>query len=400
MIRKIVFFVASPFNGRDFRRFGIEILRSNGFEVFVYDFSPLVYPKLYEAGVSDDPIEYQKHFCFVNECDAIKAIREFGSDTFVICMMPYYKKTFWIYKSLSEKSVHYAVSATNAIPQGPQQRTDINLFFNKSLNKISRLSYATIRDIPYRVSFSRYMGIRAPDLIIAGGALSVRNHRSACPLRKETEILWSHTLDYDIFLEMKRKNSAKNANAVFIDAGALNQRGDNLTLEVNSTLNREKYIHNFYNFFNKVEKETGSIVNIAAHPGYDGCSYPEEFGNRLTIVGKTADMISQSNFVMTHGSTAVSFAVIFKKPIIFITTDEILAETEQAEGLANMASWFGKTLINIDQSFDINWEDELLIDNYYYSNYKNSYIKKRGSQESNSWQIVADRLKSMCHQKR
>jgi hypothetical protein len=52
-IIKIVFFVASPFDKRDFKRFGIDLLRSNGFEVFVYDLSPIVFPKLYEVGVSE-----------------------------------------------------------------------------------------------------------------------------------------------------------------------------------------------------------------------------------------------------------------------------------------------------------------------------------------------------------
>jgi len=395
MISNIVFFVVSPFNERDFKRFGIDILRSNGFEVLVYDFSPLVYPKLYAAWVSDLFL-YQKHFCFVNKYDAIKAIQELDSDTFVICMMSYYKKVFWIYKSLSKTKAPYAVSLTNAIPGSRIEDTGINnRLLNNILYKISRLSYAKIKNIPYRTVFSRYLGIRAPDLVIAGGAESVKNHRGHWPFGKETETLWAHTLDYDILLEMRRKNSAKTADAVFLDAGVLNLRGDGLTLEVTPTLSRKKYRASLHDFLNKVEKETGCIVNIAAHPGYAGCNHPDEFGKRLTIVGKTAEMISQSHFVITHGSTAVSFAVILGKPIIFITTDELLAMTEHAVFIGNMASCFGKTLINIDHPFDIDWDNELLIDNIFYSNYKNSFIKKKGSQEINSWQIVANRLKSM-----
>ena len=82
-ISKIVLFVISPFDKRDFKRFGIDILRSNGFEVLVYDFSPLVYHRLHEAGVSDQA-DYEKHYCFVTKFDAIKAIRELETDSFVI----------------------------------------------------------------------------------------------------------------------------------------------------------------------------------------------------------------------------------------------------------------------------------------------------------------------------
>jgi hypothetical protein len=393
MISKIVFFVVSPFNERDFKRYGIDILSSNGFEVLVYDFSPLVHPKLYEVGVSD-PIEYQKHFCFVNKSDAIKAIRELGSDTFVICMMFYDKRRFWIYRSLSKTRAAYAVSLTNAIPQGRPEDTGINRFLNNFLKKISRVSYTKIRNIPYRTAFSHYLGIRAPDLVIAGGSESLKNYRNSCPFGKETEILWAHTLDYDIFLGMRCKNSVKNANAVFIDPGTLSH-GDELAMEIDGILSREKYLPSLRNFFNKVEKETRRIVNIAAHPGYAGRSHPDEFGKRLTIVGKTAEMISQSDFVMTHSSTAISFAVILGKPIIFLMTDEYLARPEFAVDIQYMASWFGKIPINIDHLIDLDWDKELTVDEAYYSEYKNAFIKKDGSEEINIWQIVANRLRSM-----
>ena len=70
-ISKIVFFVASPFDKRDFKRFDIDILRSNGFEVFVYDFSPILNPRLHEVGVSEQSV-YEKHFCFVNKLNFLR----------------------------------------------------------------------------------------------------------------------------------------------------------------------------------------------------------------------------------------------------------------------------------------------------------------------------------------
>ena len=125
-------------------------------------------------------------------------------------------------------------------------------------------------------------------------------------------------------------------------------------------INREKQCSNLRNFFNKVEKETGCIVNIAAHPGYDGSSYPDEFGKRLTIVDKTMEMVGRSNFVMTHCSTALGFAVFLRKPIIFLTLnpDEELV-VEKDPSIEHMASWFGKVPINIeDYPIDIDWEKE------------------------------------------
>ena len=204
-ISKIVLFVASPFNERDFKRFGIDILRSNGFEVVVYDFSPLVYPKLYEVGVSD-PIEYQKHFCFVNKSDAIKAIRELGSDTFVIYHMFYNKTTFWIYKTFSKANVPYMTVLACAIPQSRLEDTDINHFLNNFLKKVSRLSIKKIKNIQYRSYFSRYLGIRAANLVVAAGAEAVNNYGKTCLFGEKTEILYTPSFDYNIFLEMRCLN--------------------------------------------------------------------------------------------------------------------------------------------------------------------------------------------------
>ena len=203
----------------------------------------------------------------------------------------------------------------------------------------------------------------------------------------------------------KSRNEANSANAVYLDMGILNLNNDDLTLEQDSDINiathigginRAKQCSNLRNFFNKVETETGCIVNIAAHPGYDGSSYPDEFGKRLAIVDKTIEMISRSNFVMIHCSTAVSFAVIFRKPIIFLTLnqDEELVREQNPE-IEHMASWFGKIPINIEHPIDLDWDKELKINDDLYLNYKNSFLITKGTEEINSWQIVANRIKQM-----
>ena len=48
-IKKVVVFNTTPLTKRDFIRFGGKVLKENGFDVWFYDFSPVVYPKLYES---------------------------------------------------------------------------------------------------------------------------------------------------------------------------------------------------------------------------------------------------------------------------------------------------------------------------------------------------------------
>ena len=60
-IYKIFFFVESTFNQRDYNRFGFEILKSHGYEVHVWDFSPLLVKKAYKQYKAPDPIKYKYH---------------------------------------------------------------------------------------------------------------------------------------------------------------------------------------------------------------------------------------------------------------------------------------------------------------------------------------------------
>ena len=51
VVKKIIFFCFAPFIKQHYKRFGAEVLESNGFEVRFYDFSPIVFPDLNEGTV-------------------------------------------------------------------------------------------------------------------------------------------------------------------------------------------------------------------------------------------------------------------------------------------------------------------------------------------------------------
>ena len=57
------------------------------------------------------------------------------------------------------------------------------------------------------------------------------------------------------------------------------------------------------------------------------------------------------------------------------------------------ADSLGKTVINVDEPLNIDWEKELHVDEKIYDDCVDKYIKKRGSAKLNTWQILADYLK-------
>ena len=64
-------------------------------------------------------------------------------------------------------------------------------------------------------------------------------------------------------------------------------------------------------------------VVICAHPKAEKYKTKNYFENRKIYFNKTCEIIKSSRGVISHNSTAVNFAVLSKKPIIFITSNLI-----------------------------------------------------------------------------
>ena len=89
----------------------------------------------------------------------------------------------------------------------------------------------------------------------------------------------------------------------------------------------------------KVEKEFDVKVEIAGHPKTDHDEFPSYFGRRKTVYGKTWKMIRDSKFIINRNSTAINFAVIYNKPIIFHTSSEIETDPVMLNQVWSIASW-------------------------------------------------------------
>ncbi len=74
MIRKVVFLTDNPFNDRDYRIFGFEILESRGFPMEAWDCSPVVYPEVSRSYVPPDVFKGKNLRVFRTEKDVLDAI--------------------------------------------------------------------------------------------------------------------------------------------------------------------------------------------------------------------------------------------------------------------------------------------------------------------------------------
>ena len=112
--------------------------------------------------------------------------------------------------------------------------------------------------------------------------------------------------------------------------------------------------------------------------------------------GRTAELIRDCEAVVCHDSTAVQFAVLLAKPVIFVTTDELM-NTYEGRSIAKIAAELGKSPVNLDgtELQSVDWSKEMQVDAVKYAAYKAKYIKTAGSPEIPLWDIVINHIESL-----
>ena len=121
---------------------------------------------------------------------------------------------------------------------------------------------------------------------------------------------------------------------------------------------------------------------------------PDYFKGRKCIKGKTIELIKKSRLVLGHCSTALIFANLFYKPVIFMTCSELeKIHRYKNDNVEELAKWFGKASVYLDDYSGIDLEEELVVSRGHYDDYRKAYIKTEQSEDLPSWQIIADSLR-------
>ena len=76
-------------------------------------------------------------------------------------------------------------------------------------------------------------------------------------------------------------------------------------------------------FFKTFEVNTGLKIKFAIHPKSRTKNLEKILKDVDYSIGNTHELVRDSSVVLLHASTSVSYAVLFKKPAIFLTSDKL-----------------------------------------------------------------------------
>lgn len=148
----------------------------------------------------------------------------------------------------------------------------------------------------------------------------------------------------------------------------------------------DRYYSRLNKLFDAVEKKYNCHVVICAHPSATKYTEHNYFNGRKIVYNATAQYAKSSIGVITHFSTAMSFAVITHKPIMLVTTDELNATNNAGYTLME----YTKVLLNVpfynlDHESDVSFRD---VDVSKYDQYLHDYLIMPGAKDVSNGQII------------
>jgi len=397
----IIFLFPYSLTAWDAERYGFNVLIAKGLEIHVFDISALISTRLnnHSTYLEENYIKKIKSYLILEQ-----QIKQHSKHSIYIDCINGLNGFQWngrkIFNLFKKYNVTYYIIEIGSLPLAlPQHRIQIISKIKKALNIPKLVTFIKWKLGKWAVHFQciYFNWYQFPTKIFVGNTEMLTTYLSKYHLNP-CIVIPIHSFDYDKYLHYLRDHvsiTSEEKICVFLDQ-ALAYHSDFGNAVSFRPVTSKKYIASMNQFFDKIERETGLHVVIAASPRAQSEMISAMFGNRTVIKNKTVELVAKSSLVLMHSSTAVSFAVLFNKPILLIKTVEMLNAHGFSIFLDNMAIALNLKPICIDYVDEV---QKLILTNYSdwqknYDDYKYKYVMTKGLKDKTIWDIVADEARN------
>ena len=207
---------------------------------------------------------------------------------------------------------------------------------------------------------SRYLPKVLTHRLVAG--LQWEKYCEDIQKKSSITLVKGHSHDYSAYLLARDKllncdqnffESRETSQSVFLSSPNPRFASDSNLTQKKNEWTCDVWYPSLCHFLDNLEEKFCCTVKIAGH--YKSKFQPKDplFGGRDVIYGATQKLIEHSNFVISMASTATSFAVIYRKPLIFIYSNQVSKNLSAMHDIKGMAQKFGIVPINIDEELSI-----------------------------------------------
>ena len=392
-MNKIIFLCGRYLEKRDFIQFGISRYQKKNIKVEIWYLNQLVKRNYKTKRFKLNNIDIKE---IKNLSSLENELKKNMSNCLYNSKINYSFDTMKIYKLLSKYGTNYLVQASMfSNKQGRQGKiknslkNKFNLLIKKKFFHIKKIFLYKI----FNLISPTILGIKKAKYVYLMGKESYLNRKSHKLVGKKTSLIWGHHRSYDDFLRSgARKIKTKKKKALYIDSGA--PYGPDLIELGLDDLKPNSYYRSVRMFLEKLNKNFGYKIEISCHPKIGIGNLKKHFKNFPIKVHKTIDQVMNSDLIVLHDSTARNFAVMYKKPVIFITNNEELKSVYNHYGdTSKIANLVNKKPLNIDLCSNIDIKNNLILNRKIYQNYFTNFIKFRGEKKLQP-EIIIQKLKN------
>jgi len=388
--------MSQALNLRNLERLGIMNFQNDGFLVEIWDLTPLLYPDVWEKYIKDngETLVLENHKIVRTKQQILDLLRTKITFDYIIDIINSHHFYYLLIKlKLLRSGSCFLNLSLGSLPLPEVNSLDlvytrIKKYLFSPLAAMRVLGNATLKKL-FNIFIKKY---DSQMLIAVSGE---KSHEAAQYLGYSVDqIIKVHNLDYDLFL--KYRNLPINEvmpYAVFLDEDYA-FHSDYLYMGIPAPVTPENYFPAICRGMAVLSREYRVAIKVAAHPrsNYKGLEN-KYFGDIPVLEGVTTELIRNCNFVICHSSTSIQLAILFGKPLVYVTTNEI-ESTHFGKAIECFAGVLNKRPINLDNKLSaVNWDNELKIDQSAYAAFIKDYVKMPGTVEIPCWEIISSELK-------
>lgn len=300
------------------------------------------------------------------------AVKENAIDTVFMLWFGFSKNTAFIFYSLSRNGCETAIISNGLLPSVVSPRRSFNFqhLFISIKERLVCFLMKTALFHPAAYSFS------------TASSSSPRYKTS-----KQTVFAKCNSGDYEALVKNNVTYEVGGQYFLFLDQ-YVPYHNDN-RLSGLPKIDDKKYYKSLNSFFSELEKKYGIPVIIAAHPSASTYNISNPFEGRDFYFNKTMALAPGSAAILTHFTTAISAAVVYNKPIILLTSDEIISLRPLHNSYIEQFSFeLGAPVVNMDHTREESFEIKS-IDEKKYKDYKYKYLTNPETENTNNFENIS-----------
>lgn len=369
----------NPLTERDLDRLGIKALEKN-FDVQILDCTLWLMPEAINRR-AQKPVSR-------NNLHKINSLREFRNKIrtkrkgyALDYVGPFSIQAVLLFNELKKNGFKLIV-----IDSGSTPTSELKVSFQSLVERLVRVFRFTVlrQHINARmINFLlKILPDQSPDYALVAGDAWKKNTRFTSAHIK----IPAHSADYETYLQARKEKPRWSFEyAVYLDENITGHE-DNYEIGLNHPATSKHYYPAFNKFMDEFEKKIGLKVMVAAYPSCIRSECEKRFNSRQVFFNETASLIHNAKLVFAHGTTSISFAVLWRKPIVFLTSKEIERSWYQPSiDIRRMI--LSAPMVNIDDNGEIEMNKWISFKEDLYKKYEETYIKSKDGPELSLWDI-------------